>query len=60
MSNIINLNKARKKKTRAEQDKAADENRVKFGRTKLDKNATKRDTDKAKRLLDGHEIVDGE
>ena len=60
MSNIINLNKARKKKTRAEQDKAADENRVKFGRTKFDKNATKRDTDKAKRLLDGHEIVDGE
>lgn len=37
MSKVINLNKARKQKARAEAEKLAAENRVKFGRTKAQK-----------------------
>ena len=37
MSDVISLNKARKKKTRADKDVQATQNRAKFGRTKIEK-----------------------
>lgn len=37
MADIINLNKARKKKAKQDADKQAAENRVRFGRTKAQK-----------------------
>ena len=37
MATIINLNKARKQKARADAEKTAAENRVRFGRTKSQK-----------------------
>ncbi|MBL4602450.1 MAG: DUF4169 family protein [Emcibacteraceae bacterium] len=37
MNDILSLSKARKKKTRAEKEKSAEQNRVKFGRTKAEK-----------------------
>lgn len=37
MATIINLNKARKQKARADAEKTAAENRVRFGRTKAQK-----------------------
>ena len=37
MSEPINLNKARKIKARAEKEQRAQENRIKFGRTKAEK-----------------------
>lgn len=54
MSNVVNLNKLRK--ARARQDKAAraDENAVKFGRTKAEKQADHKVSEKATRDLDGH------
>ncbi|MEG3617429.1 DUF4169 family protein [Magnetovibrio sp. PR-2] len=39
MSDVVNLNKFRKTKARADKDKRASENRVKFGRTKAEKQA---------------------
>lgn len=38
---IVNLNKARKGKARAEKEKQAAENRVRFGRTKAEREATR-------------------
>lgn len=37
MATIVNLNKARKKKQREAEEKTAAENRVRFGRTKAQK-----------------------
>lgn len=51
---VINLNKARKAKARAEALATAAENRVKFGRTKADKLKSKAETDRASRDLAGH------
>lgn len=52
MADIINLNKARK--TRARTDKAvlAQENRVRFGRTRAQKQTDAAETAKVTRLLD--------
>jgi hypothetical protein len=54
MSKPVNLNRFRKEKARADKKARADENSVKFGRTKSEK---QRDTDKAQadiRHLDEH------
>ena len=48
----INLNKARKTRDRAEQKKAAAENRVRFGRTKAEKAASKLEAEAARRRHD--------
>ena len=37
MAEILSLSKARKTRARAEKERAAVENRIKFGRTKADK-----------------------
>ena len=52
MAIVINLNKARKQKTRAEAEKQAAQNRVKFGRTKAQKQLDTVETVQAKRKLD--------
>lgn len=50
----INLNKARKARARAGAKARADENAVKFGRTRAEKDLEKARADKAARQLDGH------
>ncbi|WP_213979623.1 DUF4169 family protein [Sphingomonas sp. dw_22] len=52
MAEIINLNKARKAKARADKPVRAQENRVRFGRTKAEKAADSAETAKIDRLLD--------
>ena len=54
MSTPINLNKVRKARARADKAVKADENAVKFGRTKVQKQADKHAADTAERHLDGH------
>ena len=53
-ADIVNLRRARKAKTRTDRDRQAAENRVAFGRTKLEKTQAKADEDRAVRTLDGH------
>lgn len=53
MSELINLNKARKAKARTEAKARAAENRVKFGRTKAEKAADEAKAEKLRSLLDG-------
>ena len=53
MAEIINLNRARKARVRAEKTAEADANRHRFGRTKAQKAAEAQDQDRAQRTLDG-------
>ncbi len=54
MSNVINLNQARKAKSRDNKRQQADVNAVKFGRTKSQKTLEKKQAEKSARELDGH------
>jgi hypothetical protein len=51
---VVNLRQFRKSKARAEKDAQAEENRVKFGRTKAEKQLEKAEKDLARRHLDSH------
>jgi len=53
MAELINFNKARKAKVRADDKAQAAENRAKFGQTKGQKAVTRLDADRARRELDG-------
>lgn len=54
MGKPVNLNRFRKTQARAEQKARADENAVKFGRSKLEKDLEEARAAKARRDLDGH------
>lgn len=56
MVDVINLNKKRKAKIRLEKEKKASENRIKFGRTKKEKQIAKQDNERSERHLDGHKL----
>ena len=56
MAEIINLNKARKAKARAESESRAEVNRVKYGRTKAEKENDRRAEERSARLHEGHEV----
>mgnify|MGYP000070412094 CR=1 FL=1 len=51
---IVNLNRVRKDKARAEKRAEADANAVKFGRTKSERRKSEAEARKADRHLDGH------
>ena len=53
MSTPINLGKVRKARARADKKARADENAVKFGRTKAEKQIAQARAEKAVRDLDG-------
>lgn len=52
MTKPINLNKARKERNRAEAKRQADENAVRFGRTKAERMLEAAQNEKASRQLD--------
>ncbi|MEO1251579.1 MAG: DUF4169 family protein [Pseudomonadota bacterium] len=60
MSNIVNLNRFRKKKERAEKEREAEENRAKHGRRKGEIAAEKAKKKKQNDFLDGHRQDDDE
>lgn len=53
-SGPVNLNRFRKEKARAAKKARADENAVKFGRTKAQKSAEDADRTRVQKLFDGH------
>jgi hypothetical protein len=55
-SNVVNLNRFRKKKERAEKAKQADINRIRHGRTKGEKQREHADRERAARMLDGKRL----
>ena len=56
MAEIVNLNKLRKAKARAADDSRAQANRVKFGRTKAEKENDRRAEERSARLHHGQEL----
>lgn len=58
MSQITNLNRFRKQKTREQAREDADANAARFGRTKAQKAAEAKDQARAARHLDGHKRDD--
>jgi len=60
MSNVVNLNKFRKAKAKAEKDDASAANRRKHGRTKAEKAAEKAEKKRLDAFLDGKELDDPE
>ncbi len=52
MADIVNLNKVRKARERAAAGKSAEENRVRFGRSKAERTETGASTQKSKKDLD--------
>jgi len=58
MGDVVNLNKYRKHKTRETSAKEASENRVKFGRTKGQKQKEKQEADSLSNNLSGNKIVE--
>lgn len=59
-ADIVNLNKARKAKVRADKERSAAANRTRFGRSKADRRAEELERDRARRELDGARRQDGE
>lgn len=55
MGKPVNLNRFRKDKARAEKKARANENAVKFGRSKAEKDLDRARADRARRDLDAHE-----
>jgi hypothetical protein len=53
MAEIVNLNRVRKAQKRATEDRQAEANRVKFGRTKAEKNNDRQLGEKQRDTLDG-------
>ncbi|WP_083982747.1 DUF4169 family protein [Devosia soli] len=58
MAEIINLRSARKAKARTEKEAAAEANRIKFGRTKAEKQKSAAEKLLADKKLDSHKRED--
>ncbi|QBR83026.1 DUF4169 family protein [Legionella israelensis] len=56
MADIINLNKKRKAKNRSAKEKKSTENRIKFGRTKKERQIAIQENEHNERHLDGHKL----
>ncbi len=56
MAEIVNLRRARKNLARAENEKQAGANRIKFGRSKAEKDLAKAEDKNAVKFLDGHKM----
>jgi len=56
MADVVNLNQARKAKVRSDKAKTAQNNRVKFGRTRAEKHQDAAEEKARSSALDGKEI----
>jgi hypothetical protein len=54
MAEIVNLNRVRKDKAKADRDAKATENRVVFGRTKAEKQKAAAEKRIAEKIIDAH------
>jgi hypothetical protein len=60
MKDPVNLNRVRKAKARADKQKQAGENRIRFGRTTAEKSRAGAQVKKADKELDNHRLNDDE
>lgn len=59
-ADVVNLNRARKAQARAEKERRAAENRVRFGQPKLERAKRSAEKKRATRDLDSKKIGDGD
>jgi hypothetical protein len=57
MGEVVNLNRFRKARLKAEQEKQAEENRVLHGRSKTEKTQITKDRERTDRDLDGKHLT---
>ncbi|MFE9083325.1 DUF4169 family protein [Brevundimonas sp. NPDC003935] len=60
MGEVVNLNKARKARDKADAKRAAEANRLTFGRTKSERQVTQKERDRDAARLDGHKLDEPE
>ena len=60
MGEVVNLNKARKARDKAEARRVADANRLTFGRTRAERLTTQKERDRDAARLDGHKLDEPE
>lgn len=60
MGEIVNLNKARKARDKAEARRTADANRLAFGRNRAERLTTQKERDRDAARLDGHKLDEPE
>jgi len=60
VAEIVNLRQARKRRARAEKDAQAEQNRLSFGRTKAEREASAAKAELEARRLEGHRRDGGE
>ncbi|WP_310619109.1 DUF4169 family protein [Flexibacterium corallicola] len=53
---VLNLRKFRKERKRANKEQQAQENRIRFGRSKIQENVTSKANEKAFQALNGHRL----
>ena len=60
MADIVNLRQARKRKARDDKEKTAEANRLAFGRTKAEKQATSLEKNRVDKALEAHRRDDSD
>jgi len=60
MGEVVNLNKARKARDKAEAKRTAETNRLAFARTKIERQTTQKERDRDAARLDGHKLDEPE
>lgn len=60
MGEVVNLNKARKARDKVDAKRAADANRLTFGRTKAERLTTQQERNRDAAKLDGHKLDEPE
>jgi hypothetical protein len=60
MSDVVNLNRFKKRTEKESAAKQADANRARFGRTKSERALEKDKSERARALLDQHRLDDGD
>lgn len=58
MGDVVNLNRFRKTRDRAERAKDAEANRIRFGRTKAEKERDRQEAERRTQVLDGKKLDD--
>ncbi len=56
MGDVVNLNRFRKTRDKAERAKEADANRARFGRTTVEKERDRKEAERRTQTLDGHKL----
>ena len=60
MAEVVNLRRARKTKARNQKEKAAADNRLRFGVAKRERDLAAARSEKASQEIDAHKLDDGE